>query len=359
MRTSLLSPNAMLDLYSDFLICSFSYTTATSMSAMLPGQISHDRVTRFLSSKDYGNKEFWQFVKPTLRQVETEDGCLIVDDTVEEKLYTDENDIIAWHFDHTVGRSVKGMNIVNCVYTNGTDTIPLSFEIVKKTEKYIDEKTGKTKRRSTVTKNELFLGMFDQAIQNAVKFSYVLADIWFGSADNMEHIHTAGKHFIMPLKENRLVALSLEEKLQGHFQSVSSLSPEPDQTLTVFLKGLDFPVQLAKQVFTNKDGSTGVLYLVTDDLTLGYSDITTIYHKRWKVEEFHKSVKSNTGLAKSPTQTVRTQSNHFFASIYANFKLEGLKMKRKKNHFALKAELYTQAMQSAFSELRRIQAVAG
>lgn len=33
-----------------------------------------------------------------------------------------------------------------------------------------------------------------------------------------------------------------------------------------------------------------------------------------KVEEYHKSLKSNASLAKSPTKTIRTQSNHCFAS---------------------------------------------
>jgi len=44
------------------------------------------------------------------------------------------------------------------------------------------------------------------------------------------------------------------------------------------------------------------------------------------------------GLARSPAHTVRTQSNHFFASIYAFCKLERLKMKHQINHFALRAK---------------------
>lgn len=365
MRPKLVSSDSMLDLYSDFLICSFSQTTATGMSSMLQGSVSHDQVTRFLSEQEYEAHDLWKLVKPTIRQIETEDGCIIVDDTVEEKPYTDENDIIAWHFDHTVNRSVKGMNIMNCAYTNGIETVPLSFEIIKKTEHFIDEKTGKLKRRSPITKNEILITMFNQTLKNQVKFKYVLADSWFASNDTMEHIHHKHKYFIFALKDNRLVALSKKDKYKGNFQSVSSSAIRTRQAQEVYLQGLEFPVKLAKQVFTNKDGSTGVLYLVTNDLTrfaiglarraLDFSGIATIYQKRWRVEEFHKSIKSNTGLSKSPTQTVRTQSNHFFASIWANVKLECLKWKRKKNHFALKAELYTRALQTAFAELRNLQ----
>jgi IS4 transposase len=113
---------------------------------------------------------------------------------------------------------------------------------------------------------------------------------------------------------------------------------------------------LAKQVFTNKDGSIGVLYLASSDLLLDYGRLTAIYPKRWNVEVFHKSIKSNTALARSPTHTVRTQSNHFFASIYAFFKLELLKLKHQMNHFALRSKLYIKALQASFAELQRLAA---
>jgi len=43
----------LLDLYSDYLICSFGLTTATGLSTLLDGAISHDRITRFLSGSDF------------------------------------------------------------------------------------------------------------------------------------------------------------------------------------------------------------------------------------------------------------------------------------------------------------------
>jgi hypothetical protein len=352
MRSKQISSEDMLDLYADYLICSFSQTTSTGLASLLENSISHDQITRFLSEKKLNNKDLWRLVKPFMRKIEKKDACFIVDDTILEKPYTKENDIIAWHFDHTVGRSVKGVNIINCTYTTGTQTLPLGFEIISKTQKFTDKKTGKEKRRATKTKNELFLSMLNQAIQNQVKFEYVLGDIWFSSISNMRHIHSKKKTFIMPLKSNRLVAMSKKEKFKGNFQAVSSLELKQNSVQEVFIKGLEIPVLLTKQVFTNKDGSNGILYLVTNKLTLDYTDFTSIYQKRWKVEEFHKSIKSNTGLASSPTKTVRTQSNHFFASIYANIKLECLSWKQKKNHFALKMELYLKAIQSSMKQLR-------
>ncbi len=49
--------------------------------------------------------------------------------------------------------------------------------------------------------------------------------------------------------------------------------------------GLKFPVLLHRQIFTNKDDSTWILYLISNDLNLTTTKIETIYQKRWKVEE--------------------------------------------------------------------------
>ena len=119
-------------------------------------------------------------------------------------------------------------------------------------------------------------------------------------------------------------------------------------------------LRLVRQVFTNKDDSTGTLYLVCSDITCDCNTITTSYKKRWQVEVFHKNLKSNAVLAKLPTQTqtqtLRTQNNHIFMSIYAVFKLECLSARTKLNAMALRFKLLTNATRSAFRKLRRMHA---
>ena len=347
----------MLDLYSDYLISSFSYTTATGLSELLGCEISHDAVTRFLNERNCSSKDLWKLVKPIVREHAEAGASISFDDTIQEKAFTDENDIMAWHFDHNKGRNVKGVNILNCFYRTSTINLPLSYDIITKTEEYVDKKSGKKKRRSAVTKNELFRNQVDICIKNNVVFQYVLADSWFGSKEKMEHIISNKKEFIFALKSNRLVALSKEDRRAGRFKRVDTLTLEAGQVCDVYLQGVTSLLRLVKRIFTNKDGSTGTLYLVTSELTIDYDTITATYEKRWGVEEYHKSIKCNAGLAKSPTKTVRSQSNHFFASIYAYIKLELLRIGTGLNHFALKAKLYTNALLASFRELERLRAV--
>ena len=347
----------LLELYSDYLLSSFGATTATGLSALLEGAISHDQVTRFLSRTDYDAKTLWQQIKPMVRAMQQDDGVLIFDDTIQEKPHTDENDLICWHYDHSQNRTVKGINLLNCVYHAGDVSLPVTYALINKPILYTDVKTHRVKRKSLVTKNDLMRDMLRVCKRNRIKYRYVLADSWFSSKENLSFIvHGLNKEFIVALKSNRTVALSYEDKRQGNFSRMDALNLPERDPVQAWIKGLDFPVLLFRQVFTNKDGSTGQMYLACSDLTCDGETIETIYQKRWKVETFHKTLKSNAALAKSPTKRVRTQSNHCFMAIYAACRLEGLRVKHQLNHFALRSRLYLKAIRYAFDELQILKA---
>ena len=124
--------NSELELYTDYLLSSFGATTATGLSAMVQGDVSHDQITRFLSRQDYTSKDLWLQVKTMVRQVQTAEGVLIFDDTIQEKAWTDESDLICWHYDHCSGRTVKGINLLNALYHCNGRSIPVAFELVQK-----------------------------------------------------------------------------------------------------------------------------------------------------------------------------------------------------------------------------------
>jgi len=345
-----------LELYTDYLISTSGYATATGLSAMLDGEISHDKVTRFLSEREYTSKDLWYEVKATVRKIENDEGVLIFDDTIEGKEWTDENDIICWHYDHCQGRSVKGINLLNALYHSGEVSIPVAFEVVKKPLQFCDLATRQIKRASELTKNEHLRHIISTCLANSLKFRYVLMDSWFAAKDNFEFIRKKDKHFIAALKSNRLFALSAEDKKQGHFTRIETLQLTDQQTVRGWLKGFDQEVLIVRRIFTNKECSKGIFNLVCSDLALHGEQVSTIYKKRWQVEVFHKSLKSNAALAKSPTRTVTTQNNHVFMAIYAVFKLECLKIKHKLNHFALRSKLFVKATQKAFAELQTMRA---
>ena len=112
----------LLDLYTDYLLASFGQASATGMARLLP-DISHDQITRFLSQQALTDKDLWKIVKPQVRQVQSPDAVLILDDTVEEKPYTDESELISWHFDPVQNRDLRP------AFARRGDVVPLPIQI--------------------------------------------------------------------------------------------------------------------------------------------------------------------------------------------------------------------------------------
>ena len=125
----------LLDLYTDYLLVNPSYSTATGLSRVMDNEVSHDQVTRLLSGDQLSSKTLWQYVKPMCHEIRSEEGVLLIDDSIEAKPYTKENALITWHYDHCIGKSVKGVNMVSSFYYSQGIGLPVGVEYVKKDKK--------------------------------------------------------------------------------------------------------------------------------------------------------------------------------------------------------------------------------
>ncbi len=67
--------NNLLDLYTDYLLVSPSYITATGLSKAIDNKVSHDKITRLLSH-NINNKTLWQEVKPLVHEINSYEGLL-------------------------------------------------------------------------------------------------------------------------------------------------------------------------------------------------------------------------------------------------------------------------------------------
>lgn len=123
--------HAILDIYTDYLICQNNYATATGLSDLLGGSMSHDKFTRFLNGTTLGSQDLWFYIKSEVRANEKQTGgVLILDDSIEGKPYTDENEIMCWHYSDAKGSHVKGVNILSCLVRYGDISLPVGYEIL-------------------------------------------------------------------------------------------------------------------------------------------------------------------------------------------------------------------------------------
>ena len=205
----------LLDLYTDFLMTSPNVASALVMSKMLQDAYSHDSITRMLAQDELDQSAFWKLIKPTIRQVESLEGIISIDDTIEHKPYSEENELISWHFDHTQGKSVKGINIVTFNYSSQYDDltmkIPVSFELVRKdklvekTEKKDGKFVTRMVRQASIGKLELVKRRLQVLVfQNQIKFKYATFDTWYSDADLISYIAKDPQR--RPLKKHAVFA---------------------------------------------------------------------------------------------------------------------------------------------------------
>lgn len=363
----------LMDLYTDFLTSSPQIASALVMAKVLNGVYSHDAITRMLSQPEISQKDYWRSIKKLVRQVEHEEGVISVDDFICHKPHSAENELIAYHYDHTSGSTQRGINIVSFTYVNRIIEpkvkLPVAFEIIRKdreeTKTVKDKKTGKfiqkTSRKASIGKNELFRTRLKILThQNNIKYRYVAFDTWYSSAENMKFIvNDLKKHFVCAIKDNRSITfdLAIEDKPKKEQQwlAVSEANIEPNRPYKIRLKNIPFTLILVKKVFHNLNGTIGVQYLVISDTELNAEQSSTIYKDRWSSEDVHRSLKQNVALEKMPAKMDRSQANHIFAAMIAQVKLEAMKMATKTNHYTLKRNILMDALKQAWIHIQKLK----
>lgn len=357
--------NILEEIYQNLVISSFGKIEATKFSKLLGKGYSHDRFTKqlLLDTDLESDTRLWETVKPFLRDYENvEDGCIVIDDSLLHKQYSKINEVVCWHFDHVSGKSVKGIMMLNFHYTDESAiSIPLGYEVITKTEDVWSEEYQKFIKKSLFTKNEIMQDKLKILHHhNEVKYKYILMDKWFLTASNIEFIDiTLKKKFIAPLKRNRKVALSLEDKQKGIYVSIDSIDMGACSSRLIYLKGCNTPLHIGKQIVKDgNDGEPKYLYLVTNDMDISFQKTLEIYQRRWKIEEYHKSLKQNLKIEHSPTKVETSQRNHIYLTVLAFIKLEKLRLNYKMNHFAIKEKIYIEALSASYEKVKELMEAA-
>jgi hypothetical protein len=350
-------------IYQNFLISSTGKIEVTKFEKVLGKGFSHDRFTKqLLLDKDLDDDmKLWINIKSLLRCYENENnGCIIIDDSLLEKKYTKvNNDVVCWHYDHVQHKMAKGIMMLNFHYTDDTGiSIPLGYEIISKTEDIWSKKHNKFIKKSMFTKNEIMRDKLKILhFNNQVKYKYILFDKWFSSLANLVFINdTLKKKFVCPIKSNRKIALTKEDKDKGNYVNISNVDIEACSSRLIYLEGYKNPINLIKQVVKNGDDDKSVyLYLISNDITLNFQEVLNIYKKRWKIEEYHKSLKQNLKIEHSPTKVETSQRNHIHLCVCAFIKLEKLRLNYNLNHFALKEKIYIEALKVAYEKVEKLE----
>ena len=286
-----------IDLYVQFLIGSQKQYSALEFSKVSPDPMAHDSISRWLSQEKLTPKRVWQ---ESQYLIDKESGSLVIDDSVLDKPYSQEIPLVKKQYSGKHHRLVKGIDIVNTVWTNGEKIIPVDYRIYEPTH------DGKTK-------NDHAREMLGMAKKRGLKPQYVLMDAWFTSIGNLKAIDAYGWKWIGEIKCNRQVSVK-----KGEYVRVENLDWTSKQDHRVWLKAYGFVV-VSKLVAPNGN----IAYIATNDLSL--EDAETIKNRfadRWTIETFHRGLKQCGGIERCYSTLERSQRNHILCAFLAFLKLE-------------------------------------
>lgn len=349
---------AALDLYTDFLIVQNSLATSTGCAELINHKVKHDTFTRALSIQRYDSKFLWENNSKFVRTIQNDNGVLILDNSVIHKPYSKKTELVNYHYDHAFGKAVKGINLLSSIVQYSKTSIPVGFETIVKDQPCIKKnKQGKDIMgfKSRFSLNYLARKLVKQASKNNILFKYILGDSWFASKENIHFFQNEKRKFILGLPKNRLIAQSYKDYKSKNYVHLNTLELKDGESRRIYLKDIKYPLVITYKVFKNEDASTGELYLVTNELELSGDCIYKIYQRRWNIETYHRSLKQNSSLGKSPTSVKKTQNNHVCLSLLAYSKLEKIMLCDGGNHYALKHQLIIAANQASYKKMMELQ----
>ena len=343
------------NLYKEFLIIQNDKACATSLSDLTDGVVKHDCITRTLNTSTLNSKDVWKASKMITKQ--SKNNILSIDNSILQKPHSNTNEIINWFYDHTESRAVKGINLISAVMINDNHVVPIGYDIqTKDIINIVKDEDGndKLKRQARYSINEIARQIVKTAINN-VSFDYLTADRWFASKENLTFFNQNKIKYVIGITSNRLVAKNRQDLKSGNYTRIKDLGLKENGSTKVYLKDVQSMVVVTRIVFKNGNTITGEIYLITNDLSLASNHISDIYQKRWEIEVYHKSIKQNVSICKSPTKIAISQKNHLCLALLAFIELEKLKLVSSSNHYALKRKMIIAANKASYEELQKMK----
>ena len=289
-------------------------------------KFSHDAANRYLKGEQLRPKLTWEIVRGQV--VQTPKGFVIFDDTVADKNYSHEIELVRSQYSGNAHEVIKGIGIVTCVYVNPELD---QFWIIDY-RLYDPDGDGKTKIDHV---QEMLVNC---VYQKNLTFWAVLMDSWYATKEIMLAIEKYQKIYYCPLKNNRQVDDSGGSQPYQRVDALIWSAVEKEQGKVIKVKG--FPgshkVKLFRVVLSTKRTD----YIVTNDMAQNDTQaVQEVCSFRWKVEQFHRETKQLTGLEGCQCRKARIVRNHIACAILVLVRLKQVAHQTKQTVYHLKHTL--------------------
>ncbi|MFL6282058.1 MAG: transposase [Pyrinomonadaceae bacterium] len=231
-------------------------TSCLSLSAVC-ARVSHDRLQRLLYERFAWSRRLWDFFAARLVRG---GGYLIIDDTCWAR-WAKHSEAVSWVWSSTRGRTVRGMQVVLLVWTDGRRRVPLGLRLW--------QKGGRSKV-------ELAAELLREAHRRGVRPEYVLFDSWYAASTLLHLLAGLGWKYVARLKSNRL--------FEGR--------PVRERWPHRFGRAAGRLRKIGHEVCVVKDGRR---YFVSNDTGLSSAELKRHYRVRQQIEEVFRLLKQEFG----------------------------------------------------------------
>jgi SRSO17 transposase len=242
-------------------------------------------------------------------------GYLIIDDTIAHK--TGKTiDGVAWHYDHTTGKSVLGHQVVSSHYVGPHLHLPVDFA------PYLPQ-AALPAGAPVVDKIALAKTLIERAMTQGIPFDTVLLDSWYCCRELTETIAGAEKHWVAACKSNRLLEtphgfVSLATYAQTlpaeAFRQVTLDGTAGPRTFTVFTKTVTLKtLGRVRLVISYEDPSriSEPVFWVTDRKDWDAKRLLIAYLHRSVIEGFYRDAKQHLGFEACELRTWQGVTRHW------------------------------------------------
>lgn len=286
--------------YCQYLLVSQKNYTCTNF-ADHHDSFSHDKINRYLNKVKLSPRMIWEKAEGDV--VEHKDAYLLFDDTVVDKNFSHQIELVRKQYSGNAHGIIKGIGVVTCVYVNPE----LNRYWIIDMRIFAPEQDGKDK--NSHVKDMLLHTIHSKKLP----FRTVLMDSWYATKELILELEKQQKIYYCPLKKNRKVDDSNGE---SPYKQIADLDWTQEEEKTgKCIKIHKFPKYHKVQLFRVTISSNRTEYIITNDLTCATTDdARNACAIRWKIEQLHREGKQLTGIEHCQCRKTRIQRNHILCS---------------------------------------------
>jgi DDE superfamily endonuclease len=261
-------------------------------------QVSHDEVNRFLAGGKFTGKDLFDKALPLL---EPTGGTVSVDDTVIDKPFSDteKTELVAKFYSGRHHKTVLGINLIVLHYTDIQGvSVPVNWRVYRHRE-------GKSK-------NDYFKEMYNEVLLWGLQPSFVTADAWYSSVENLKFLRDREVGFMIGLEKNRIVSTA------AHcYQKLEQIAI-PQQGLYLHLKAFDF-IKVFQTVDQEGYERYYGVYMQDNERgrVLGRESFERLRLQHWKIEHLFRAVKQVGHLGHFFVRRTSAIKTHLFCVLRA------------------------------------------